>query len=432
MTTQAKGKFTVIGILLLLVFINPAIIKGQIQINSPYTRYGVGSLVENGMDPRITGMGGLYYGLRGNNLINTANPASYSAFDSVSFIFDGGIFGMITSLKTSQQSDQGDYISLSHLMFGFPLTRWWKTSLGILPFSYVGYDIYVNEELEGFPDVEYVYKGSGGYNQLYWGNAFPIGKKLSIGFNVKYMFGAINRSRGISFPDSIEVKNTYIRGSVRPSDIYGEIGVQYKAKLPKDLFLVVGGVFGPQVDINTKASYLVTTYFGDINSVQYSYDTIEYSLNTKGSFTLPIRTGAGFTVGKAGKWLAGADFLWQNWEKYTYFGMSDSLKNRWNIAIGGEYIPDGSVMGTYFQKVSYRAGFHYGETPLYFNGQHLNEFGMSFGLGLPIKKSKSMVNMSVSVGKRGTIQYGLIQENFIRFTIGVNVFENWFFKSKYY
>jgi hypothetical protein len=269
-------------------------------------------------------------------------------------------------------------------------------------------------------------------NQLYWGNAFNIGKKLSVGFNLKYMFGSIVRSRGIAFPDSVEMKNTYLRGSLRPSDLYGEIGIQYKTKVSKDLFLVIGGVFGPQVDINSKASSLATTYFGDINSVQIYYDTIDVRLNEKGSFTLPVRTGAGITLGKEGKWIAGVDFLWQNWEKYTYFGQSDSLANRWNIAAGGEYTPNNRTISSYFQKVSYRAGFHYGKTPLNLYGKHLDEIGISFGLGLPIKKSKSTVNLSVNFGKTGTTQNNLIQENFIRFTIGVNAFENWFLKSKYY
>jgi hypothetical protein len=431
MIFKEKGRLLIFGLFLLFcASFNGA--QGQIQVNSPYTRYGLGNLVENGMDPRITGMGGLYYGLQANNLINTANPASYGAFDSVSFIFDAGIFGLLTSLQTSSLSDQGSYISLSHLMFGFPVTRWWKTSLGILPFSYVGYDIYNTEELEGITDVQYVYRGSGGFNQLYWGNAFVIGKRLSVGFNMKYMFGSIIRSRGVSFPDSIEMKNTYIRGSIRPSDIYGEVGIQYKAKLPKNLFMVVGAMFGPQVEINSKASSLATTYFGDISSAQFSYDTIQAVYNEKGSFTLPIRTGTGLTIGKEGKWLAGADLLWQNWEKYTYFGQSDSLVNRWNLSVGGEYIPDYRSTGSYLQKIAYRAGFHYGKTPLELKGKHLEEFGISFGLGLPIKKSKSTVNLSASIGKRGTIQNGLIKENFIRFTVGVNVFENWFFKSKYY
>ena len=409
--------------------------QGQIQINSPYTRFGAGNLVENGMNPRINAMGGLYYGLQANNLINPANPASYAAFDSVSFVFDGGVFGIMTDLHTAKQSDRGNYISLSHLMFGFPVTHWWKTSLGVMPFSYVGYDIYSEngaDTIAGLPATEQVFQGSGGYNQLYWGNGFRLGKKLSVGFNLKYIFGSIYRSRGISFPDSVEMKNTYIKGSVRPSDFYGEIGIQYKASLGKDLFMVVGGAFSPQVQIRSKASYIVTTYFGDINSVQYSYDTIDYNLNVKGDWTLPIRTGAGITIGKTGKWLAGADFLWQNWEKYEYFGVSDSLVNKWNISIGGEYIPDATSISSYLQKINYRAGVHFGKAPMEFRGQHLTEFGIDFGLGFPVKKSKSMINFSAIIGKLGTTQYGLIQENYLKFTLGVNIFENWFFKSKYY
>jgi hypothetical protein len=431
MTIQAKGRYLILG-LILMFFTQIAGVIGQIQVNSPYTRYGLGNLVENGMDPRITAMGGLYYGMQGSSLINTANPASYAAFDSVSFVFDGGIFGLITQLQTSEQKNQGDYISLSHLMFGFPVTKWWRTSLGILPFSYVGYDIYFTEPLNENLNVEYVYQGSGGLSQLYWGNAFPIGKKLSVGFNLKYMFGSIIRSRGVSFPDSAEMKNTYIRGSIRPRDIYGEIGVQYKTPLPKDMYMVVGAAFAPQVEISSKANYLATTYFGDINSVQYSYDTIDYTINQKGTFTLPMRTGFGMTVGKEGKWLAGTDFLWQNWQKFIYYGKSDSLENRWNIALGGEYIPDRKSTTSYLQRIAYRMGGHYGKTPLYLKGHHLDEYGISFGLGLPIKKSKSTINMSLSLGRRGTIQDGLISEKFVRFTVGVNVFENWFFKSKYY
>ncbi len=431
MIIQVKGRYLIIG-LLLLMFSQAGSVKGQIQINSPYTRFGLGNLVENGLDPRTTAMGDIYYGLRQNSLINTANPASYTAFDSVSFVFDAGLFGMTVNLQTSDQTDHGDYMSLSHLMFGFPVTHWWKTSLGVLPFSYVGYDIYYTEISDTTPNILNVFRGSGGLDQLYWGNAFQLGKKLSVGFNIKYMFGSIARSRGINFPDSIQMKNTFIKGSIRPRDIYGEIGVQYKTKLPEDLFLVVGAVFGPQVNISSKATFLTTTYFGPIYSTQFTYDTVEFRPNEKGSFVLPIRTGAGFTVGKESKWLAGADFSWQNWEKFTYYGLSDSLANRWNLAIGGEYIPDPRSTSAYTKKMAYRAGFHYGKTPLFLKGQHIDELGISFGFGMPIRKSKSSVNFSFLFGKRGTIQNGLIKENFFRFTLGVNVFENWFFKSKYY
>ncbi|MBW6459531.1 MAG: hypothetical protein K0B08_03065 [Bacteroidales bacterium] len=428
MTNQAKLK-----IFMLVTFLSgfTAMVEGQIRINSPYTRYGLGNLVENGLDPRTTAMGGLHFGLQRNDLINPANPASYTAFDTMAFVFDAGIFGNMVTLKTDNLNNQGSYISISHLTFGFPITKWWKTSLGLLPFSYVGYDVFHTEELEGITTVTNVYLGSGGLNQIYWGNAFPIGKKLSVGFNLKYMFGSLDRSRGISFPDSTEMKNTLILSSIRPRDIYGEIGIQYKTTLPKDHFLVAGAMFGPQTNINSKIFYMATTYYGDITTAQLRYDTIDYRQDERGNFTLPIRIGLGATAGKARHWTAGADFLWQNWEKYTYDGQSDSLLNRWSVNLGGEYIPD-TRSNTYYKRASYRLGFHYGKTPINLKNKHIDELGISFGVGLPIKRSRSTVNLSAIFGKRGTTENGLIQENFFRFTVGVNVLENWFIKSKYF
>lgn len=403
----------------------------QIRFNSPYTRFGPGYIVEKGLDPRSMGMGNLHYGVRIADQVNPANPASYTAFDSMTFIFDAGFVGMLSNLKTDELTQEGSYITLSHLLFGFPVTHWWKASLGVMPFSYVGYDIYDIQEIPSVGTGQYTFQGEGGMNQLYWGNAFLIKNRLSIGFNLKYIFGSVSRSRGVSFPDSADMKNTYVEASMTPSDLYGELGIQYTTELPKGLSLTVGGIFGPQVDINAKANRLVTTYFGDINSVQFFRDTVEHIRLLRGSFTMPVRTGAGVSIGKKGRWLAGVDFSWQNWEKYEYFGESDSLANSWRIIAGGEYTPNPSSILSYFQRVHYRMGFHYGKSNLIFRDNHLNEFGIAFGLGLPIRKSRSTINASVQFGRFGTTADGLIQDNFLRFTVGVNVVENWFYKNKF-
>jgi hypothetical protein len=423
-----RGAFSLF--ILLTVLAHIAI--GQIQVNSPYTRFGVGNIVEKGLNPRTFGMGGLTYGIQMRDLVNPANPASYMAFDSSTFIFDAGIFGMGVNLQTDKLTQSSTYISLSHLLFGFPVTNWWKTSVGVLPFSYVGYDIHNTEYLDGITTVANYFNGSGGYNQLYWGNAFRLGKKLSIGINIKYLFGTIDKVRAINFPDSTEMKNTFIKSSVTASDIYGDIGIQYKTKIGDKMDLVVGGVFGPQVNIRTRGSLLTTTYFGDIYNFIYTRDTIVFEDDKPGSFVMPIRTGAGFSLGMPNHWLAGFDFTWQNWEKYKIYGVSDSLKNLWTIAVGGQYIPNYRSISSYFQRVTYRFGFHYTKTPLYLKEQQISEFGISFGLTLPIRKTRSTINASMEVGRKGTTVNGLIQENYIRFTLGVNIFENWFVKSKYF
>jgi hypothetical protein len=42
------------------------------------------------------------------------------------------------------------------------------------------------------------------------------------------------------------------------------------------------------------------------------------------------------------------------------------------------------------------------------------------------------VNLSAEFGRRGTTVNNLIQENYFRFTLGVNILERWFVKSKYF
>ena len=82
----------------------------------PYSQYGLGELSEqSGSFSR--GMNGLAYGLRLNNQVNALNPASYSALDSLSFIFDAGV-----SLQMTQFKEGGRSISARNADLGM----WWR------------------------------------------------------------------------------------------------------------------------------------------------------------------------------------------------------------------------------------------------------------------------------------------------------------------
>ena len=62
----------------------------QNNTNSPYTRYGYGQLAEQGASNSLA-MGGVAYGIRDKAHTNFVNPASYTAVDSLTFIFEGGL-----------------------------------------------------------------------------------------------------------------------------------------------------------------------------------------------------------------------------------------------------------------------------------------------------------------------------------------------------
>ena len=135
---------------------------------------------------------------------------------------------------------------------------------------------------------------------------------------------------------------------------------------------------------------------------------------------------------KAG-WMVGMDFSMQNWSKYRFYGQVDSVKNKWEVRVGGQINP--VPKRNYFSNVSYRAGFFMG--PDYVKvGQKLSRFGASFGMGLPIAISRqapnqfTLINVALEYSKRGNNK-NLLRENMFRFSLGFSLSDLWFGKHKY-
>jgi hypothetical protein len=101
------------------------------------------------------------------------------------------------------------------------------------------------------------------------------------------------------------------------------------------------------------------------------------------------------------------------------------------ISLGGEFTPSSSITSSYWQRVKYRLGFRYNQTYLDIRDNRINEFGISFGMGLPIPRSLSTFNFGLELGRKGTTADGLIQSNYFRITVGISVWERWFVKNKY-
>jgi hypothetical protein len=81
--------------------------------------------------------------------------------------------------------------------------------------------------------------------------------------------------------------------------------------------------------------------------------------------------------------------------------------------------------------MSYRVGIKYINSYLSLFGNDINEYGISFGFGFPIKRSQTELDLSFEIGRRGTTKDGLIQENYVNIIFGVSIDEHWFHKRKY-
>jgi hypothetical protein len=63
------------------------------------------------------------------------------------------------------------------------------------------------------------------------------------------------------------------------------------------------------------------------------------------------------------------------------------------------------------------------------NFTEIKDFGISFGLGLPLKQL-STVNMGFEFGKRGTTDNNLIEEDYFKFRLSLSLSEKWFVKRR--
>lgn len=404
----------------------------QLHINSPYSQFGIGQLSFSNQ-VYYHSMGGIGYAIRHPSYINTANPASNVAILPSSFIFEVGIESNSTTLKTMNLSQSTNYTSLNCILFGFSLSKRWKTSFGVLPFSKVGYSVSNSFPIEDVGQTKHLYEGYGGINQCYWGNAFKISNNFSVGISAHYLFGTITKLRNTSFPDSLFVLSSQIEETITISDFYFDYGIQYQKKLKNNYKLNLGVTFSNSTKVNVKSNYLSKTFlYNSEQNIEFLTDTLDYSPTTKGNFLLPAKIGFGIALEKPQRWLIKADFDWQNWKKYKSFEISDSLNNCFRIAIGGNFTPNFTSISSYWKRVNYRFGFSFLKSYLELRGNNINEIGFSFGMGLPLRKSNTTLNFGIEVGNRGTINDELIQENFINFKFGMSLHNIWFFKSKYH
>ncbi|NVO21304.1 MAG: hypothetical protein HXX13_16505 [Bacteroidetes bacterium] len=406
-------------------------LQAQTSNSSPYSRFGLGKISPNN-NTLMMALGGSSSALRSPLCVNPYNPASYTSFDTTSFVFDAGLQANLMTLKTNTTSFKVNDASLAYITMGFPLTKWWKASVGLLPYSSIGYLIGSDSVISQLGKVEYGYTGSGGLNKAYIGNGFKLTKHISAGLNVAYYFGNINHERTLSYPDSNGYMRSRITSSAAIKNLIFDFGLQYYTAFSNDRNFTFGLTLTPQQSMSSSSNNLAVNYFHNYSSnIDVTRDTILFEDGTKGKVVLPMSIGTGIAFGRSTRWSTYADVRWQQWEKYTYFGESGNLKNSTRISLGGQFRPSALDVGTYWKRINYRAGVRFEMSNLELRNTRLNDIGVSFGAGLPMKKSRSTLNLAFEVGTFGSTNNNLIKENYFRFSIGAAMFEKWFLKRKY-
>lgn len=403
--------------------------QAQNEISQPYSSYGVGMLnrASNGI---LDAMGGVSYAMQNPYYINFRNPASYAAFDSLSFIADAAASVFSSHLTQNQKTQHNSYAKPGYLAIGLPVTRHWRTSVGIMPFSDIGYNIENKRNVENIGDVTYSYSGKGGLNQLYWGNAFKICKGLSIGLNASYIFGSVFSYSNTEFEGS-NFFNTYVNDAYLVDGIYLHAGIQYQFNIGENHRIGLGAIYSNTAYMWVKEKLLVNSYSGSFVQTT-SYDTIYYQDNARGRLHIPQSAGGGVSYTYKDKMTIAGDVTWNNWTKFSFMKPSnDTLKNSISAALGIQFIPD-PLSNKFFKKMAFRLGGHYSTGELLIRNKPISEFGVSIGVGVPLTtfNTHSSINILFEYGKAGTLANNLVRQNYFRFSFCFTLQERWYQRVK--
>ena len=419
------SKLFIINILLLA---NVFILHAQNEISLPYSYYGIGQL-NKCSNSLLDGMAGTSYALQSPYYVNFKNPASYAAFDSLSMVAEAAASIYACTMQQQRLTQKNDYACAEYITIGLPVTRHWRTSVGILPFSKLGYDMENTNTVDNIGSTDYTYTGSGGLNQLYWGNAFKICKGLSIGLNASYMFGSLYKMSNAHF-DGTHFYNTFVNDAYHIDGIYLTGGLQYGIDFKENHNLTLGVVYSNTAYIWVKEKLLVNTYSGVYSSV-VSYDTVVYNDGIRGNLKIPQSVGGGLSYTYKKKMTIAADVTWNNWEKYEFMGHSDSLQNAIVASLGWSFTPD-PTSTKFVKKMSFRLGGRYSTGEYFLHNKPISELAVSFGVGIPLTtfNTHSTINVAFEYGRMGTLQNDLIRRNYFRFLFGFTLQEKWYQKLK--
>lgn len=399
---------------------------------SAYSFFGIGDKNNESTVEQLS-MGGVGVSLNDSYRLNFSNPASYSSLRFTTYAM--AVENLNSNVKDSDNKQSASATYLSYLAIGFPIGEKGGMTFGLLPNSSVGYSLVSNKyDTENNLTEVTQYIGEGGTNNVFLGLGYKPFKNFSVGIQGNYIFGKIENSILNQVKDVSLATKYKTTSNIKGLVLNG--GFQYKGEVNNKMDLLLGGNFYFNSEIeSTGNDYLFSVKLGTYESPR---DTI---LNTKSTGTLksPLKSTLGIGLGKDNKWFAGVDYSFQNALELSGGVYSKNSKIKYDnfskIAVGGFYTPKFNSISSYWDRVTYRAGLKFENTGLLVdtsgNGTDFTEiedFGISFGVGLPMSKQLSNLNIGFEIGKRGQTANGLIQENYVNFRLGLSLNDKWFKK----
>ncbi len=397
---------------------------GAQDYNAPYSIYGVGDLEQRFYD-RSIGMANSSISLLSSPHYQfLKNPASLSGLERSNIYVNMALTGKTVTYAGTpigEANSKTRDLSIKSFSVATKLNNFWASSVGFMPLSYTGYRYTATKSIEGSDDTyNGDYEGDGGLYNVYWNNAFSIGKHFSVGVRSSFIFGSLNHTETLTgdvLSSSIVTKTRDYYNNFR-----FEFGSIYSTNISKNWKLALGGKLTTKTKLNSERTVSITegtTVIKDNEFVKSS------------AFYLPVAYDAGISFTHKDRLTMAVDYNYQSWTDLKQKGQGYSLVDSRRLSAGVQYSNQVERWGRRYEKNYVQAGFFTTNSYLRIRNTPINEIGGSIGYGGYLSGSL-FYGLSVEAGRRGTVANGLIKENYVQATLTLSLREFLFSKGHKY
>ena len=412
---------------------------------APYSIFGFGDMALQGTAYNKS-MGGVGVATRNNRFINIMNPAAVTARDTLSFMADFSVYADNKVFRQGDLKSAVNTFNINDLVMSFPLYKTSAMMVGISPYSGTGfaysYD-YLDPEIIGHTgSVGYAASGQGALYEGFVAAGVMFWKRLSLGAQLNLVFGGIEKTFGESFTDSSYggIKNG---STIQLNGFSGKFGLQYEQPIGAKSKVTVGATY----KMGTSFKGYIEEYSYTSNSV--SSDTLYYHADTLAQTPGRVKSadeiGIGISYKHGDNFMAEFDYTRADWTGTGLDKQSAFITNKTTTSstsafstsvsqsfrFGLEWVPNRNDIRYYFKRVAYRVGAYYKTDYFKLDGRDITSMGITLGATLPIYRWYNGLTVGMEIGKRGSLADNMVKENYVNFSIGVNIFDIWFQKPKY-
>jgi hypothetical protein len=400
---------------------------------SPYSVYGVGDLHAAGTAFNAS-MGGVGIATRNKRFVNTMNPASATARDSLSFMADFGLSGKFSVFSQEDLKSTKTLFNLNDFVISFPMWRHTAFMVGIQPFSDTGFSMAYSDKItSGEQSIGYTGTraygayGDGGLNNFFAGASATLWNRLSIGAQYNLYFGTISKYSASQFGDA-SYRGQTLGDTLQVRAHTAKFGLQYEQPIGTGR-MVIGATYRLKAKVTGHA-----IEYSNISELDLGRHDLQ-----KDNISLGDEIGVGVSYARGDRWSMEFDYLTGDWTGSNFDAVRGFRNNgvykfttsrMQSFKAGFEITPNRNDIRYFLRRCTYRLGAYMDQSYYQVDGRNLTAAGITLGMTLPVFQGYNGITFAIDLGQRG---FGstFVKEKYIGFHVGFNIFDIWFRKPQY-